>query len=44
MKRTEAAYRKLAKETVKRQTEIAEALKEMRPTLAAIEKLLREVE
>lgn len=40
----EEAYRKLAEEAVKTQTEIAEALKEMRPQLAAIEKLLREVE
>jgi hypothetical protein len=40
----EEAYRKLAEEAVKTQTEIAETLKEMRPKLAAIEKLLREVE
>ena len=40
----EEAYRKLAEEAVKTQTEIAEALKEIRPQLAAIEKLLREVE
>ena len=40
----EEAYRKLSEESLKTQTEIAEALKEMRPQLAAIEKLLREVE
>jgi len=40
----EEAYRRLAEDAVKTQTEIAEALKEMRPQLAAIEKLLREVE
>jgi ABC-type dipeptide/oligopeptide/nickel transport system permease subunit len=40
----EEAYRKLAEESAKTQAEIAEALKEMRPQLAAIEKLLREVE
>ena len=39
----EEAYRKLVEEAVKTQTEIAGALKEMRPQLAAIEKLLREV-
>jgi hypothetical protein len=40
----EEAYRKLAEESLKTQTEIADALKEMRPKLAAVEKLLREVE
>lgn len=40
----EEAYRKLAEESAKTQTEIAEALKEMRPKLATIEKLMREVE
>ena len=40
----EEAYRKLAEESAKTQAEIAEALKEMRPQLAAVEKLLREVE
>lgn len=44
MKRTEEAYRKPAEEAVKTQTEVAEALIEMRPRLAAIEKPLREVE
>jgi hypothetical protein len=40
----EEAYRKLVEESLKTQTEIADALKEMRPKLAAVEKLLREVE
>jgi cell division protein FtsB len=40
----EEAYRKLAEESAKTQAEIAQALKEMRPQLAAIEKLLRQVE
>lgn len=40
----EEAYRKLAEESAKTQAEIAEALREMRPQLTAIEKLLREVE
>lgn len=40
----EEAYHKLAEESLKTQTEIADALKEMRPQLAAVEKLLREVE
>jgi hypothetical protein len=40
----EEAYRKLAEESLRTQTEIADALKEMRPKLAAVEKLLREVE
>jgi len=40
----EEAYRKLAEETAKTQTEIAEALKEIRPKITEIEKLLREVE
>jgi hypothetical protein len=44
MKRTEESYRKLAEEAVKTQTEVVEALKEMGPKLAVIEKLLREVE
>jgi len=40
----EEAYRKLAEESAKAQTEIVEALKEIRPKIAEIEKLLREVE
>lgn len=39
----EEAYGKLAEDAIKTQTEIGESLKEMRPQLAAIEKLLREV-
>ena len=40
----EEAYRKLAEQAVTAQTQINVALAEMSPRLAAIEKMLREVE